>query len=251
MLKAVLFDLDDTLIDWSQVENDWDERDQMYSRGVFDYVCAEVQSLESFDSFLAAFRKALRSAWEHGRGSLRSPHLGRVLNDTLEAVGVPASRIDQTACLEAYGWTAAPGLVPFPDVPPLLQLLCDQGVRIGIVTNAHMPMWLRDRELEMLDILDYFPDCRLSAADVGYLKPHPNIFQLALECVDASPEETVFVGDNPIADVAGAQGAGLKAVLRTRPVGTSLLSGIIAPDSALDSLEGLPLLLDDWYPGWR
>ncbi len=185
MLKAVLFDLDDTLIDWSQVEDDWETRDAAYSRGVYDYISAEVQGLDDFDGYLRQFRIHLRDAWATGRGSLQSPHLGRILSETLVAVGVPSDQIDQRRCLEAYGWKAAPGLIAFPDVPPVLDLLRDHGVRVGIVTNAHMPMWLRDRELDQLALLDYFPDCRVSAADAGYLKPHPGIFRLALDALES------------------------------------------------------------------
>jgi putative hydrolase of the HAD superfamily len=251
MLKAVLFDLDDTLIDWSGVETTWDLRDQQYSRGVFDYICADVQPLDDFERYVEEFKEHIRLAWESGRGNLRAPHLGRVLRDTLVAVGVPADVIDERRCLEAYGWQAAPGLVAFPDVPAMLQLLRDNGVRIGIVTNAHMPMWVRDRELEQLALLDYFADCRVSAADVGYLKPHPTIFEQALACVGVQADEAVFVGDHPVADVAGAQGVGLKGVLRTGHPRSPMLSGIIVPDSTISSFEELPEVLDSWYPGWR
>ena len=251
MLRAVLFDLDDTLIDWSGVEDNWEIRDQKYSRGVFDYICDEVQPLDDFDQYVTEFRERIRAAWENGRGSLRAPHLGRVLKDTLVAMGVPPGEIDERRCLEAYGWKAAPGLIAFPEVPAVLQLLRDNGVHIAIVTNAHIPMWVRDRELAQLELLDYFVDCRVSAADVGYLKPHPDIFKCALDCVGVQPDEAIFVGDHPVADIAGAQGAGLKAVLRTGQPHSPLFTGIIVPDSTIRSLEELPDVLDEWFPGWR
>src|SRR5690606_15877365 len=106
-------------------------------------------------------------------------------------------------------------------------------------------------ELHGLSLIEYFPDCRISAADAGYLKPHPAIFEHALALVDASPDEAVFVGDNPIADIAGAQGVGMRAVLREVHEVPPLLSGLIVPDATITSLEGLPPLLDDWFPGWR
>jgi putative hydrolase of the HAD superfamily len=112
-------------------------------------------------------------------------------------------------------------------------------------------MWLRDKELEDFDLLKYFDDCRFSAADVGYLKPHPRIFEAALDCIGSKPEETVFVGDSPVADVAGAQGAGIKAVLRVRKTMSPMLSGLIVPDHTVSSLAELPAILDRWYPGWR
>jgi FMN phosphatase YigB (HAD superfamily) len=251
MLKAVLFDLDDTLIDWSGFNSTWENRDRELLQGVVDYVNDEIQFFDDFELLVVEFRKNMGAAWEDGRASLRAPHLGQVMVEALVAVGVPEAAIDERRCLEAYNWGAAPGVVTFPEVPEVLELLLANGVRIGIVTNAHQPMWVRDRELAQLGLLDYFSKCRLSAADVGYLKPHPTIFERALACIGTEPAETVFVGDNPVADIAGAQGAGLQAVLRLRQPSSPMLSGLIVPDHAIHSMHELPAILDQWYPGWR
>ena len=251
MLKAVIFDLDDTLIDWSNVEGDWESRDRQHLRGVFDFVNDDMQVLPNFDALVSAFRLGMRDAWEVGRTTLRAPHLGRILTDALVTAGAGDRILNERACLEAYNWHAASGVVTFPDVPDALSLLQNCDIRVGIVTNAHQPMWMRDLELEHFGLLDYFPDCRLSAADAGYLKPHPNIFQQALACLDVNANEAVFVGDNPVADVAGAQGAGLRAVLRVRHPSPPMLSGLISPDHTVSSLQELPDVLDGWFPGWR
>ena len=50
---------------------------------------------------------------------------------------------------------------------------------------------------------------------------------------------------------AGAQAVGLKAVLRVTHPAPPMLSGLIVPDGAINSLFELPPLLDEWYPGWR
>lgn len=251
MLKAVLFDLDDTLIDWSGFNVDWEQRDRQLIQHVFDYVSDRVHPIKNVDALVTEYRDLTFKAWETGRGSLRAPHMGRVVVDSLVAMGVPEAAIDEREILEAFEWGAAPGVTLFEDVPEALQLLLDNDIRIGIVTNAHQPMWMRDRELEAFDLLKYFADCRLSAADVGYLKPHPRIFETALKCVGVRPEEAVFVGDNPVADVAGAQGVGIQAVLRIRKPVPPMLSGLIVPDHAINSLAELPAVLDDWFPEWR
>jgi len=124
-------------------------------------------------------------------------------------------------------------------------------VETAIVTNAFQPMWLRDAELKQHGILDYFPKCRVSAADAGYLKPHPAIFEHTLNQLGIQPEEAVFVGDNPIADIAGAQAAGMQAVLRVTTPVPPMLSGLIVPDAAINGLPELLPILDNWYPGWR
>ncbi len=249
-LKAVLFDLDDTLIDWSGFNSDWAAMEQNHLRGVFDYVCADIHTLDDFDAYVAEFRARVNAAWTSARTNLRAPHLGALLVESAVALGAPADALDARRCLEAYDWAAATGTVGFPDAIPALSLLADHGIKVGIVTNAHQPMWLRDIELRTHNLIDHFPTCRISAADVGYLKPHPAIFQTALNCLGTKPSETVFVGDDPEADVVGAQAAGLLAVLRRGRRASFGLSRIV-PDEVIDSLEELPAILDGWYPGWR
>ncbi len=249
MLKAVLFDLDDTLLDWSGFELDWSIMERKHLRGVFDYIRAEIHPLNDFDAYCAEFSTRMLAAWTAARGTMRAPNLGVVLTETSVGFGVPSASLDARRCLEAYQWEMIPGTRIFPEVPQTLKLLREQGLKIGIVTNAHQPMWIRDIEIREHGIYDFFPDCRISAADVGYLKPHPVIFQTALKCVGTKPDETVFVGDDFNADIVGAQKAGIKAVLR-RHAHRPPVSGI-HPDGAITTMDELPGILDSWYPGWR
>jgi len=251
MLKAVLFDLDDTLIDWSGFGKQWAARERLLLRGVFDYICNEVHMLDDFDRMITEFSSRTQQAWEGARSNLRAPNMGVIMVETLTALGVPSESLNERRCLEAYRWGAAPGSKLFPDVAEALTILGQNKIQIGIVTNAYQPMWMRDAELEQHGLLSYFPTCRVSAADVGFLKPHPSIFEYALNCIGAKPNEVVFVGDNPVADIAGAQSAGMQAVLRVTHPTPPMLSGLIVPDHALNSLMELPDVLDQWFPGWR
>lgn len=253
-LKAVLFDMDDTLIDWSAFAADWRDLERKHLRCVVDYLAAQKRPLEAeFDDLLSDFSERVMEAWSDARGSLRAPHLGRILMQSLQEFGfMPDERIAMNECLTAYEWSAIPGVRVFPDVPPMLDQLVQRGITIGIVTNAFQPMTLRDVELADYDLLKFFPDAnlRISAADVGYLKPHPVIFETALTRVAARPEEVVFVGDNPVADVSGAQQAGIRAVLRTTNRNHTHVSDLIKPDAAITSLAELPPLLDQWFGAW-
>jgi putative hydrolase of the HAD superfamily len=250
MLKAILFDLDDTLIDWSGFNSRWEAMEVQHLNRVFEYICRQHRPLDSFELFVTEYATRTRSAWESARNNLRAPHLGRILVDTACALGIPNDVLDMRRCLEEYRWSKVEGTVLFPDVDEALTLFRTRGLKMGIVTNAHQPMWIRDHELEVHGLLKHFPSCRFSAADVGYLKPHPNIFEMALKCLGTEAEETLFVGDNPVADIAGAQGAGLRAVLRVKNPAPLLLSGLVVPDGAINSLMELPAILDLLYPGW-
>lgn len=251
MLKAILFDLDDTLLDWRGFNQEWPTFEQQFLQRTFDYIGRVTTPLTDFEAFVTEFRHRTREAWQAGRGNLIAPNLGTILVETAESLGTAAGVLSVEGCLTAYEWGAVPGTVIFPGVPEALTTIREHGVETAIVTNAYQPMWLRDAELKQHNLLHFFPKCRVSAADAGYLKPHPAIFEYTLKQLGIKPEEAVFVGDNPIADIAGAQAVGMQAVLRVTTPVPPMLSGLIVPDAAINGLPELLPILDEWYPGWR
>ena len=251
-LRAVLFDLDDTLLDWSGSRDfDWAELNRERLGGMLARLQFNGRRPPREEDLAQEYYRRIMRAWEAGRSDLRAPHLGRILVETMSALDAPAELLDEGILLRALPWGAFPGVMPFEDAPAALQLLHDNDIRVSLVTNAHQPMWLRDRELAESGLLPLLPTCRFSAADVGWLKPHPRIFETALACVGAQPQEAVFVGDNPVADISGAQNLGMRAVLRAGHQAAQLQNDLIEPDYRLHSLEELPDALDVWFPGWR
>ena len=250
-LKGVLFDLDGTLIDWSRVSLGWREIEASRLSRVHTYVLHRQQTAPfDADRLTELYLQRTRAAWDEASTSLRAPHMPNILMSVLDELGVDCDRLSREEVIRVYDWDAVPGTVVFPDVPPMIETLRAQGIKLGIVTNASQPMALRDVELATHGLLDYFPDCRLAAADTGYLKPHPRIFQAALDQMGSSADETLFVGDNPVADIAGAQGVGMRAVHRTTTRATFDDSSA-QTEGSLCSFDELPAILDAWYPGWR
>ncbi|HRE47349.1 MAG TPA: HAD family hydrolase [Aggregatilineales bacterium] len=252
-LKAVLFDMDDTLLDWSRRSGDWASHERAHLQHVFDYVVETIQPIFSpVADFFDEVRRISRQAWLDAEYTYHAPHYGEALLMAFDLMGVPRAKLDINVCLRRYDWQVASGVTCFPDVPEALAALQQQGIAMGVVTNASVPMWMRDQELAAFNLLNYFGACRFAAADVGFIKPHQAIFRAALDCLGVSPSEVVFVGDNPVADVAGAQKMGMRAVLRLldhRPPMVAL--GEIVPDGEIKTLLDLLPLFDDWYPGWR
>ena len=250
-LKGVLFDFDDTLVDWSGVQLGWREIEAARLSRVKDYVWQKTRAYWlTTDSLLEAYSQDTRAAWSQALVTLRAPHMPNILLNTLKRLGVATDTLDVDEILRAYDWNVVPGAVVFPDVPPMLLVLRQAGIKLGIVTNASQPMAMRDAELEAHGLISYFPDCRLSAADAGYLKPDRRIFACALERLGTKPEETIFIGDNPDADIAGALSVGMKAVLRVSQRAAE--NGTFTSyQPRLHSLAQLPEILDLWYPGWR
>lgn len=251
-LKGILFDFDDTLIDWSGVDLDWREVETKRLSGVHTYINQHIQPLDAtIEALVKQFMDNTREAWTEGRNTLRAPHTPNILYNTLLELGLHADKLDRDAILDAYGWGVVDGTTVFPDVPQMLDKLTANKVKIGIVTNASQPMAMRDAELVAHNLIDYFPDCRISAADAGYLKPHPKIFEHALDIMGTKASETVFIGDNPTADVAGAQSVGMRAVWRIKSSSQRKKSRLVRPDGTIKTLDELPKLLDAWYPDWQ
>lgn len=99
---------------------------------------------------------------------------------------------------------------PFPGATDLLTLVCRQ-FKTGLLTNAYDAgeQWQRIRCSGMKP---YF-DVVVIAGEVGFYKPDPKIFNLALDRLGVSPEKAIFVGDSVKHDIEGAKAAGLKTVL--------------------------------------
>lgn len=252
-LKAILFDLDDTLLDWSGFDGDYRALELPHFISLREFVTGAGYPLPDVDNLLHRFRERALAGWESGRETLIAPHLPQILEAVLADCGVPTGALSREAILEHYNWGKAPGTVVFPEVPATLELFRRHGLHIGIVTNAFQTMDMRDKELAQHDLLRHFDDCcRFAAADIGYLKPHPAIFEAALACTGTTPQETVFVGDNLTADVVGAQRMGMKAVWRDTGHHNSRLSiDTITPDATIRTLDEMLPILDDWYPDWR
>jgi len=251
MLKAIIFDLDETLLDWRGKSVSWEDHYNHHLGLLFEYVQQNLHPLQDRAAFTGAVYTEVTAAWSEARHTNQAPHFGDILLESLSNLGVPAQRLDREECLQAFRYAPMPGIKPFADVIPELENLRSLGLRLGLVTNSMHPMHLRDRELEATGLLPFFEDTasRISAADVGFLKPDARIFHHALQVLGIATEEAVFVGDNLEADILGAQGVGIKAVLRHND-DTPPPNGIV-PDGVIRNLHELHPLLDAWFGDWR
>ncbi len=101
----------------------------------------------------------------------------------------------------------------FSDTLPILELLRERGVPLGVVSNYGTH--LLDL-LPKLGIFDYF-DFIIVSAIVGVTKPDPKIFEMAIEEAGVPPDQILYIGDNPVDDVQGANNIGIDALLINRP----------------------------------
>jgi putative hydrolase of the HAD superfamily len=110
------------------------------------------------------------------------------------------------ALLEAIAFS------PYPEVPAALRALRELGCRLVVVSNWDVSLHDVLRSTGLAGQVDAV----VTSAEHGAAKPDPALFLHALSLAGAGAEEALHAGDDPEADVAGAQRAGIRAVLVAR-----------------------------------
>jgi len=240
-IHSVLFDLDDTLIDWANASLTWPDIYLPRTAKLRRYMIAAGHDLPDTDELNNLLKDAVIATWNEAKKTLRIPSLGDILCQMFSELGVNVSQIDPEDLLRVFGWAPRPGVTLFPDTLEVLAELRKREYRIGLLTNSFLPMWMRDIELHAYDLIK-FMDARVTAADLGYLKPHPSVYWHLLEILQTSPDHAVFVGDRPRDDIAGANEAGMISVLIQPPHLKRRLHDVI-PNFTITCLsELLPVL---------
>lgn len=127
----------------------------------------------------------------------------------------------------------------FEDARALLESLKYRGYRIGVVTNTLFPASIWEPHFRRLGIAGYI-DVLSCSADVGRLKPDPAVYEYALRRLGTASDETVFVGDRPDTDMAGARAANIAAILIDRSGSAPAKDGytVVSHLSALSGIVG-------------
>jgi len=107
-------------------------------------------------------------------------------------------------------------------------------VRLGIVSNTgRTPGVILRRVLDRHGLLGHFGAISYSD-EVGVRKPDAEIFQATLARAGVRPEEAVHIGDNPDADVVGAQAVGMRAAHYTAGFrAPAARADLVVPDLAM------------------
>ncbi|MFD2369154.1 HAD family hydrolase [Brevibacillus sp. GCM10020057] len=200
---TILFDLDDTLFDFSAC---WEKGMQQ--------TIATHPLTHDLDG--AALLEALRRHGDDLWGDViakrcdftqyRRLRLQRSLADFDRSTSI--EEID--GFQQAYADACMEAVTPDPCVQALIADLSGH-YTLGIVTNG--PVDMAFIKLNRLGLSAYFPKERVFLSElIGYHKPDPRIYAAVLETLQVTPEQVLFVGDSWEADVAGPIDAGLSAV---------------------------------------
>lgn len=192
MIKAVLFDLDNTLVDFLK----------------FKTICSKAA--------ISAMRKAgLKIKEEKALKILfgfykKTRFEGKtVFQDLLKEILGEVDYKILGAGIVAYRKARYGVLKPYPNVVKTLEGLKRRKLKLGIVTDApRLKAWIR---LSSANIADFF-DFVITVADVKRRKPSPSPFKRALRTLKFKPKEILFIGDSLKKDIAGAKKIGMKTV---------------------------------------
>ena len=152
-------------------------------------------------------------------------------------MGGPEAIASECATEIEQGWEVSENFELFEDALPVLEELRAAELRLGLVSNG-----IRDlNEFVVHHRLDV--DAIVGSRAHGYVKPHPTIFQSALQQLGVDAPAAVMVGDSLEEDIAGAHALGMRAILIDRE------NRHPDVEERLTDLYGLPAALGLSRPG--
>jgi putative hydrolase of the HAD superfamily len=203
--QAIIFDLDDTIIDdSSSVEPAW--------RSVCEEAAKQVQGLDA-DALLAALVPARRRFWSdpdrhrEGRLDLREA-TRRIVDDALRSLGFDLPALAKNTA-HRYRDLREAAARPFPKAVETLEGLRAMGVRLGLITNGSGAG--QRAKIERFDLARHF-DHILIEGEFGCGKPDQRVYLTTMSSLGSQPEQTWSVGDRLEWDIAVPQRLGLHTV---------------------------------------
>ncbi|NUR94053.1 MAG: HAD family hydrolase [Kribbellaceae bacterium] len=211
-MKAVVFDLDNTLFDHTGSAE----------RAVRGWV-AELGVLPT-DELVAQWfviEDLVYPAWLAGELTHQGQRRER-MRQFLPLLGheVPATDAGLDEVFGGYLRLYQDNWVAFPDARPALEVARSNGWRIGVLTNGSTKQ--QNAKLEAIGLAAYV-DVVCTSESLGVSKPDPHAYQCVCEQLGVEPADALMVGDNLELDVRAAREAGLAARHLDRAVGQTLL----------------------------
>lgn len=217
-IKAVIFDLDNTLLD----------RSRTFGSCAASLVRNWFGHAEKTDGLVERIVELDQDGYKD------RPVLFRELLDELPWRDKPG--LDEL--MDWYRLHYVRLAVPMEGADEVLRKL-KSGYRLGLITNGRTD--IQYGIIDRLGLRDAF-DCILVSEEAGVKKPDPRIFEMAVERLRVRPEECVFVGDHPRNDIEGAGRAGMRTVwIRVNQPWTPDLA--VRPDYEIGRLKELLGLL--------
>ncbi|MFM0877690.1 HAD family hydrolase [Streptococcus suis] len=198
-MKALIFDVDDTLYD--QI--------QPFERALERHIEVAREQIELLYLSFRRYADEVFEATATGKMSLKDSHIYR-MKHALADFGYQVS--DATALAIQIDYDYFQGQIELSPVFPEIFSWCQaQGIAMGIITNG--PYRHQLRKIRTMGLVNWFElEHVLISGQVGITKPNPAIFQLMEERLGMSGEDICYLGDSFENDVVGAKAANWKAI---------------------------------------
>lgn len=225
-VSAVIFDWGGTLTPWHTIDN----------AELWLSVCSSHLPAPRAAAAAAAILSAEAALWRQAEEAQRSATLDEVFSRA--GVRLPEGFLD------SYFAAWDPHTFTDPEAAPLLRLLRERGIKVGVLSNTMWPRSAHERVFRRDDLLGLI-DGSVYSSEIPWTKPHPEAFRAAMTAIGITdPATCVFVGDRPYDDIYGAKGAGMRAVLMPHEGVPAFDRGV--PDAIIDRLADLPPYLGEW-----
>ncbi len=241
-LRAVIFDLGGTLIDWP----DWDEDISRRWALSYDYLVSELPSngYPSRDAYVKAMREAELHHWQQVAESQASNTPVSLLRDGFSRLDWQVSEKELLTALDGYARAVSGWAVIFPDAVQTLLELRKRDYRLGLLSNTWWAAEWHNAELATHG-LDALLDEIVYTSDLPHSKPHPSVFLEVTERLNVDPVECVMVGDRLIDDISGGLGVGMRAVWKKTDYPWPKPAHI-TPSAVITKLAELLPLVERW-----
>ena len=229
-IKAVLFDVDETLFDR-----------MLAQKAVLELIVRQLpQIFRDFplESVLAAFLKSDQITTDmFNSGAPSEGSRDRRSKLFLQLLGINQK---YTAKITELYVKDYPGVKAHVDgaIPVIKEL--SHKFKLGVVSNGFTDV--QYRKLEAMGLRDLF-SCIVLSEEFGIRKPDPRIFHQAALLLHMQPQECLYVGDSYTNDVIGAKNAGMQACWLNRAA-QKIPDEKIKPDYIIANFAELPVLLE-------
>ena len=199
VLKAVLFDMGDTLVH-AKPKGRWVRLEQVVS--------IISKGNQELSKMLKRTIEIQRERYNESLVTLEEVRIQDSLDQAVTECGASVTPLEQQIILTETMDYLGTRMALYADAISTLAHLSSLGLKLGIVSNVSFAGKHYEKLFEQWGIKHYFGGFAWSS-DVGKRKPHPDIFHEALELLNIDPACAIHVGDLLVPDILGAHRAGL------------------------------------------
>lgn len=205
-LAAVVFDYGDTLISFAY-------DDETHARSLATLLeqlgATGVDGERLFAEVERRFGPALEARGEQGEMDY-----AELVREALAALDLGVDRQALLSALRAGHREWDGNVTVLPEAAELLAGVRRRGLAVGVVSNAIDPGELMREDMALHGIAGLV-DFAVFSSELGIRKPHPGIYQHALDGLGVAPSQALFVGDRVLEDVIGPARVGMRTCLAT------------------------------------